>query len=125
MSKMLLTEIAGVLQFQAHAIVAELLAKIPGSSETTLLLSQVQLALQAVAQVEDMCLPRVETLELYFYLSRPRSLPDSHLACRLHVMGVFEEIGNMVAIGLLPSLKQVEPTTQCIKTCYGASRTED
>ncbi len=81
-----------------------------------------QVALQDAALVQDMCLPRLETLELYLWTPGLSFEPDSPLAHRQGVRGVCTEIGNMVSMGVLPSLKQVEPTTPCIRTRCGAFR---
>ncbi len=93
-------------------MVKRLLGHISGSSKTALLLfPQVQVALQGASLV---CLPRLETLELYSYTDGKRGGPSfqlgSSLAHQQGARGVCMEIGSLVAVIALPSLKQVERT---------------
>ncbi|CAL8463257.1 g2791 [Coccomyxa elongata] len=70
---------------------------------------QVQMALQGAALVEDMCLPRLETLELFSFTNDgggPSFQLGSPLAHQQGAWGVCTEIGSLVAVGALPSLKQ-------------------
>ena len=100
---------------------AEQLVAFQKAQKTTLLLPQVQGALEAVARIENMCLPKIETLELYSFTDEVQLSAD--LGSPAHeqtVQGVCTEIGNLVAMGVLPSLRQVKPTSPCMRTgCWG------
>ncbi len=78
------------------------------------------MALQGAALVEDMCLPRLETLELFSFANDgggPSFQLGSPLAHQQGARGVCTEIGSLVAVGALPSLKQVERTQPSLRTC--------
>ena len=87
-----------------------MVADIATSSDTALLLSQVQLALSKVC---SMCLPTLETLGLYSFSGIQGSEATFELGSSLGVAigakGVCKKIGSLVAGGALPSLKQVRP----------------
>ena len=103
---------AYILQHPAHAMVAD----IAMSSDTALLLSQVQKALRMMG---NMCLPTLETLGLYsfrdFQGGGPSFELDSSVADEQGAGVVCKVIGALVAGGALPSLKQVCLTTTLLR----------
>ena len=74
----------------------------------------------ALQGAEDMCLPKLETLELYAFTCGYSYDLHSFSAHQEGLPGLCKEIGNLVAMGVLPSLKQVEPITPCTRTYCGA-----
>lgn len=65
-----------------------------------------------MAFVDDMCLPSVETLELYSFTAAVGGWPSFELgnpsAHQQGAQGVCREISRMISVGALPSLKQVK-----------------
>ena len=87
-------------------------ADIARSSDTALLLSQVQVAL---IMMWTMCLPSLETLGLYSFAEYLEKGPSfelgSSVADEEGTQVVCKEIGSLVAGCALPSLKQVWHTS--------------
>lgn len=78
-----------------------------------------------MAFVDDMCLPSVETLELYSFTAAVGGWPSFELgnpsAHQQGAQGVCREISRMISVGALPSLKQVKLPKQSSRTrCQGS-----
>lgn len=93
-------------------MVAEVFGVSSRSSDVALLLSQVEEVFEVPSLDHNVCLPSLETLELYSYASgegggSPFEL-GSPLADQQGARGLCNCIGALVAKGTFPSLKQVK-----------------